>query len=167
VKTLVRTENLSLPLTLVLVGAVGLVVALESAFAISVKLPGHRAFPGALALLVAAQALAPLMLVAFAAAVSGSLVATGLVELPMVAVWVVPALALAYFYRERAMRWIGFFILAGLAFGLARYLALSYGFHKTPNFIRLGSHLAFGALGGLSAYASLGLVGRGDQKENV
>lgn len=156
-KTLVRTETLNLPLAAVLVGAVGLVVLLESAFAIPVKLPGHRAFPGALALLVAAQTLAPLMLVVFAAAVSGSLVALGLVEAPMLVVWVVPAVALAFFYKERMMRWVGFFILAGLAFGLARYLALSFGFHKTPNFIRLGSHLAFGALGGLSAYAAHGL----------
>jgi hypothetical protein len=154
VKTLVRTDTANLPIAAVLICAVGLVVLMESAFAISVKLPGHRAFPGALALLVAAQTLAPLMLVAFAMAVSGSLLAMGLIELPMVAVWLVPALALAFFFRERAIRWVGFFILAGLAFGLARYLSLSFGFHKTPSFIRLGSHLAFGALGGLSAYAS-------------
>jgi hypothetical protein len=163
-KTLVRTDTANLPLALVLICSVGLVVLMESAFAISVKLPGHRAFPGALALLVAAQTLAPLMLVAFAMAVAGSLMAMGLVELPMVAVWLVPALALAFFFRERTIRWVGFFILAGLAFGLARYLSLSFGFHKTPSFIRLGSHLAFGALGGLSAYASLRL-GKGKREE--
>ncbi len=165
--TLVRPETASLPMAIVLICAVGLVVLLESAFAIPVKLPGHRAFPGALALLVAAQTLAPLMLIVFAMAVSSTLVAMGLVELPMLAVWLVPALALAYFSREQVIRWVGFFILAGLAFGLARYLALSFGFHKTPTFIRLGSHLAFGALGGLSAYASMRLGKGGNTEEEA
>jgi hypothetical protein len=127
----------------------------ELVFDIPLKLPGHRALPGALALLVFAEAFAPLMIVLFAAIVSTSLLALGLGDGgPLIAaVWIGAALALFAMMHTRLRDTPWRFLLGGLAFGLLRYLSVLPGFHHTPELARIAGHLGFGLLGGLVAFA--------------
>jgi len=46
------------------------------------------------------------------------------------------------------------FFFMGLAFGFMMWLSKSIGFHKTPQFVRCAGHCAFGAAGGLAAWAA-------------
>jgi len=148
-------QRVSVPYMVLLVGFVGLAVAVETAFATPVRLPGHRALPGALVLLLAAEGLAPLLLLALAAMGPALLAALGYVSPLTVGVYLLPAMALVWWYRKPLMQGVAGFILVGLAFGLLRYLSVSFGFHHTPEFVRLGSHLAFGALGGVAAFGAV------------
>ena len=131
------------------------VLAMETVLAVPLKLPGHRALPGAIALLVFAEAFAPLLVLGLAATISAVLV-LGQAASPLIfAVWVVAALVVVALQRTRLAHTVFFFLAGGLVFGLLRYLAMAKGLHHTPDLIRLAGHLAFGGLGGA---VSFGLV---------
>lgn len=140
-----------------------LTTGLETVFHISVKLPGHRAFPGALALLIFAEAFAPLMLIGFAGLVSAILVTTGHADTLAIGVWVVTAVTIYGVSRTRLAHSLFYFVLCGLVFGLLRYLSNSWGFHHTPDAVRIGGHMGFGAIGGFMAYGVAHLTQRKDQ----
>lgn len=159
------------PITLVyaatLVGLLGLAVLLEMAFTGSLRLPGHRAFPGAFAIILLGEAFAPAILVALAAVASATLVALGFADVPIIAAWSLLALVAGLVYRKELARSLICFVLLGLLFGLLRYAALSFGFHKTPELVRLAGHLGFGAVGGAGAYLAAkatNALGNGNQK---
>jgi hypothetical protein len=141
---------------LVIAGAaILLAVALETAFAGALRLPGHRALPGALVLLLLAETLAPVALFAVAAAVSSILVATGKVDPLAILVWTGMAGATILAYRKEIARSVVTFLALGLLFGLATWLAKSFGPHKTPEVMRAAGHCAFGAFGGLLAWGGI------------
>ncbi len=145
--TLTRKEATTPLIAAALLFATGTVV-LETVFKVPVKIPGHRALPGALALLLFAEAFAPLLLCAFAAVVPTLLLAMGTGRPIAFAVWgVAAALVVLSSHRKWRSTWLWFLGL-GLVFGLLRYLSLLPGFHKTPELIRLAGHLGFGLLGG-------------------
>jgi len=129
-----------------------LAIAMETVLDVPLKLPGHRALPGAMALLVFAEAFAPILLIAFAGVVSAALVLQGTASAPLVAVWIAAALGIAAMGRTRLAHGAAYFLLGGLLFGLLRCLSASFGWHHTPDLVRYGGHAAFGALGGLAAY---------------
>lgn len=133
---------------------VGPSVAVESAFAVALRLPGHRALPGALVLLMLARVFAPMMFMGFAVVTSSFLVLAGFGSPLHIAVWTVSAALLIFVYREEISRSVVSFLLMGLAFGLVTWLSKSFGFHETPEFVRCAGHCAFGAAGGLAAWAA-------------
>ncbi len=137
-------------------------VLLESQLRIPVKLTGHRAFPGALVLLLLWEALPPLSILVFGSAL-GAVVALSAQEPLLFLVWAIPAACLA-FWRWRAWRSSALFAIAvGLMFGLLRCFALPGVFHHTPEALRLGGHLAFGGLGALVANLALAAWPREDR----
>jgi hypothetical protein len=148
----VWTEKTTVPLVLTAVSLGLLTIGLETVLHIPMKLPGHRAFVGALALLVCAEAFAPLILVAFAGAVSTFLVVAGGAPPISIAVWMAAALVIWKLGGTRLQNSVAIFLLGGLVFGFFRYLALMKGFHHTPELIRLGGHLGFGGAGGLISF---------------
>ncbi len=129
-----------------------LTLLLETVLASPVKLPGHRALPGAMTILLFAEVFTPVFLVGFALAVPAVLAAAGFADPVMILGWLVPALLLVLLGRTRLRQSVLYFLLVGLAFGLARYLLMLPGMHRTPEILRLGGHVAFGALGGLAAH---------------
>lgn len=138
-------------------------VCLELVFDAPLRLPGHRAFPGALALLVFGEAFAPLLTVAFAAAVTIPLLVFGDHGPLTSSVWLATAIALLGLTKTRLQASPWRFPLGGLLFGLLRYLTVLPGFHHTPEPARLAGHLGFGLLGGLVAFgAARMLAKRGD-----
>ena len=141
-------------------------LALETAFHLPVRLPGHRAFPGALALLMFAQAFAPAVLLGFAAIVSSILVIGGHATWLALGVWVLTGLGLWALKNTKIGRTFVFFIVGGLLFGLLRYLSVSQGFHHTPEIIRISGHLGFGLLGGMTSLGVSRLFGTKFQEEN-
>jgi hypothetical protein len=145
-------ETSTMPLVAMAVSLGLLTIAMETVLHVPMKLPGHRALPGALALLVFAQAFAPLIMLALAAAVSSTLVLMGHGDPISIAVWMVAAVAIWRMSGTKLERSVVFFLLGGLLFGLLRYLSMMKGFHHTPDMIRLGGHLGFGAAGGLVSY---------------
>ncbi len=139
-------------------------LAMESAFHIPVKLPGHRAFVGALALLTFAEAFAPVMLIGFAGMISAILV-LGMNAHPLTAVvWVSAAIVIWLLGKTRRTRvrshayTAAYFLLCGLLFGLFRYLAMMKGFHHTPEVIRMAGHLGFGSFAGLISFGATRLT---------
>jgi hypothetical protein len=138
----------------------GLVITLEAVVHLPVKMPGHRALPGALALLVMAETFGPLMLLALAAAVPTTLVLLGHCHPWAIAVWLVCAVLLAWTGRAPSGRRLIPCVLFGLLFGLLRYLSLVRGWHHAPELVRAAGHLCFGAGGGLLAFAVLRLSRR-------
>jgi hypothetical protein len=147
-------DRVTVPQVVLMVGFIGLAVAVESAFATSLRLPGHRAFPGALALLMLAELFAPAMLVCFAAATSSVLALTGYANPLAIAVWTVIAGLAAVLYRKELARSVVTWFLLGLGFGLLSWLTKTAGFHKTPEVMRCAGHCAFGAAGGVAAWAA-------------
>jgi hypothetical protein len=129
-------------------------IGMETVFNMPVKFPGHRAFPGALALLVFAEAFAPLALLLFAGVISAFLVAAGGAPMVIVAVWLVAAFLIYAISNTRLAKTIFFFVIGGLIFGGLRYLAFFKGFHHTPELIRLAGHLSFGGLAGLISFGA-------------
>lgn len=158
---LTRTRSQPVPLlVLALVAAAGAVL-LDTVFHVSLRLPGHRAFPGALAVLLLAGTLAPVVLVAAAGAVAGALVALdGPSLLPLA--WLLTAGLLAAVRPER-LAWA---LIAGLLFGALRYLGLPAAFHHAPDAVRLGGHLTFGLLGGIAGHAAIRALGRLDKERS-
>ena len=100
-----------------------LTIALEGSFHLPVKLPGHRAFSGALALLVFAEAFAPVFLIGFAAVVSAILVVQGHAAPTAIAVWTSSAVGIWLLSRTRKEQRVLLFLAGGLLFGLMRYLS--------------------------------------------
>ncbi len=134
-----------------------LAVIVETRLRVSVHLPGHRAMPGALVLLLLADGLAPALLMAVAALL-GVLTAM-LSGMPiLVAAWMVPAVLLILTRRaaRRGRSRVAVGLLCGLLFGILRLLALPNVHHHTPPTLRIAGHLIFGVLG---AAAALGLQG--------
>jgi hypothetical protein len=129
---------------------------LETAFAGSLRLPGHRALPGAFVLLLLADYLAPLLLLGFAAFTSCVLVATGYADsVTMVPVWILTATALVLVRRREFANSALCFLLTGVLFGLLRAVLGTPGFHKTPELLRIAGHVVFGAAGGLTAFGAV------------
>lgn len=160
VKALVVNDSpASLRLVIVALLIGGLALALETVLNVSLKLPGHRSLPGALALLLFAEAFAPLVLLGLAAMVSTVLVVAGGQPVLALAVWGLSAGGIAILGRTPMAHKAVYFVAGGLLFGLLRYLLLSSGMHHTPELIRLAGHLGFGGLGGaISLVLSRGLA---------
>lgn len=153
-QSLVVKDRLTVSRVVVALACMGLAIGMEMVFATALRLPGHRAFPGAFCLLLASEMLAPLALVTLAAAVPAALAAMGYGTFWTPVYWLAACAAIAWATRKDLGQSIYSFFLMGLVFGLARFAVLSFGFHKTPEMIRLAGHLAFGATGGLGAYAA-------------
>jgi hypothetical protein len=159
-----------------------LAVLLESVFNVPLKLPGHRALPGALAVLLFAEVLAPVALLLVAAAVPAALWLLGVGPLGLLVAWLGTAITLvglqrtrlgflvaaasrrAQPARRRSGRTLPAFVLLGLLFGLLRYLALAARWHHTAELVRLGGHLCFGGVGGLIAFAGSRAVTRASER---
>ncbi len=133
-------------------------IALEDAFHLPVRAPGHRAFSGALALLVFAEAFTPVILIGFATVVSSILVIRGDAAPAHIIVWTATAVGIWLLDKSKTQRRILVFVAGGLLFGLLRYLSNSWGFHHTPEIIRLAGHLGFGCAGGLLSFGIASLV---------
>jgi hypothetical protein len=156
VKALISNEAPASARLIIVAMLIGLLtLALETVLSVPLKAPGHRALPGALALLLFAEAFAPVVLLGFAAAISTILIFAGGQPPLVLAVWGLSALGIAALGRSPIAHKVVYFLLGGLVFGLLRYLLLSSGMHHTPELIRVVGHLGFGALGGALA---LGLV---------
>lgn len=136
------------------VGFAGLTIALEAALHLPMRLPGHRALPGALALLLFAEVAPAWALALFASAVPLTLAALGHLTGATLVPWLTLGVCLLLL-RDARFRHAGWFLLTcGLVFGALRYGALLALPHKTPGLVRLAGHLAFGGLGGLIAALS-------------
>ena len=145
-------DTSTMPLVVAAVSLGLLTIAMETVLHVPMKMPGHRALPGALALLVFAQAFAPFMMIALAGAVSSILVLLGHGDPISIGVWMVAAVVIWRMSGTKLERSVIYFLLGGLLFGLLRYLSTVKGFHHTPEIIRLGGHLGFGTAGGLVSY---------------
>lgn len=145
------SDRASVPVALLALAAGGLSIALETVFHLPVKLPGHRALPAALALLLFAEAFAPLVLVTLAAAVPLALLLLGEGAAWGLVVWLLPAALLILFEPSRARRPLLTCLALGLLVGLLRYLGLFIRPHHMPEAVRLVGHLCFGGVGGLLA----------------
>jgi hypothetical protein len=142
----VASRPVTIPLIVIALLLAGLAVVVESQLKLGVKLPGHRAFPGALVLSALAFASPRTLYLGFALVVG--VVIAALTSNPFVlAAWALPALLLAFVQPTSTWARVAIAIAAGLAFGLLRWLTLPEGLHHTPALIRLGGHLGFGALG--------------------
>lgn len=158
-KSIIRDEStLSMVLLAILCGLFAL--ALETVFHVSLKMPGHRALPGAMALLVMAETFTPLVLFGLAVAIPAILVGFGSAGPEMLLVWIAAAAFYAAVKRTKLNRKTAYFLLGGGLFGLFRFLSLSVGFHHTPSAVRLFGHLGFGILGGLIAFGAVRGVSR-------
>ncbi len=144
-------RSFDLPLLTATVACFALAAIVEAQVRSPVRLPGHRAFPGALVLVLAAGALRPRLLLPLAGAVG---VAIGLLTgTPLLAVtWLAPAALLAVAGRGASWRAAIIAVAVGLLFGGFRYLAHASP-HHVPQLVSLGGHLAFGTLGALVAAA--------------
>ena len=140
----------------ILGAAVVLTVLLESVLNVPLKLPGHRALPGAFTILLFAAALRPMPLLLFAAAVPTIILLLGYrgpAPWQLYVVWLVPAALVLLAGERRLRRSVIFFLVVGLLFGLLRYFSMAPGFHRAPEIIRVGGHVLFGLAGGLGAWA--------------
>ena len=140
----------------VLGAAVVLTVLLESVLNVPLKLPGHRALPGAFCILLFAAALRPVPLLLFATLVPALVLllgGRGLAGWQLFVVWLVPAGVVLLAGERRLRRSLAFFVVVGLLFGLLRYFSMAPGFHRTPELIRCGGHALFGILGAVGAWA--------------
>lgn len=146
-------RSFDLPLLTATVACFALAAIVEAQVRSPVRLPGHRAFPGALVLVLAAGALRPRLLLPLAGAVG---IAIGvLTGTPLLAVaWLAPATLLAGAGRGSSWRAAAVAVAAGVLFGGLRYLAHASP-HHLPQLVSLGGHLAFGTLGALVAAAAV------------
>ena len=137
---------------------VALTVGLELAAYSPLRLPGHRALPGALALLLCAEAFVPWIVVAFSVAVPALLIATGTSHPLGWVAYVGTAAAIvgaAHYRRARgtdapAATWT--WLVLGLLFGGLMWLSKGTIGHKTPDAARVAGHLVFGGAGGGLAF---------------
>ena len=128
-----------------------LAVLLEMRWGLPVKMPGHRALPGALALIVVAEVAAPWLILAYSVVMPLAIVALGRGELVLLVPWIGLALLLVALKDARWRRHAWFMVVAGLTYGALRFGVLLLGPHKTPQIVRALGHLLFGGLGGLLA----------------
>lgn len=130
-----------------------LAVGLESVFHQSVRLPGHRALPGALAMILVARATTPRAVVVFTLTVCGVLALLPASRVVAILPWLalLPLLLLSQRTRFANAAWM--LVGLGATFGLLRVGMLWGAVHKTPGLIRVVGHLSFGALGGGLAWA--------------
>jgi hypothetical protein len=149
----VARRPLTIPMVFLLLAFAAAALLLETQLSLGLRLPGHRAFPGGLALAAIAGAVSPVVLVGFAAVV-GALIAALSGHALFACAWLLPAALLAITRARTQLAQIALGLTAGLSFGLLRYLALFEAPHHTPASVRLAGHLAFGALG---AAVGLGL----------
>jgi hypothetical protein len=134
--------------------AVGLTVVtllLETRWGFHLRFPGHRALPGALALLVVAESAPAWMLLAYSVAMPLLVFGLGRGDPVLIVPWLGLALLLVALQRARWRKSLWFLVVAGLAYGALRFGVLLLGPHKTPQLVRAGGHLLFGGLGGLLA----------------
>jgi hypothetical protein len=124
---------------------------LETRWGLHLRFPGHRALPGAFALLVVAEAAPAWMLLAYSVAMPLLVIGLGRGDAVLVVPWLGLALLLVAVRTARWRRSLAFLVLAGLAYGVLRFGVLLVGPHKTPQLVRAGGHLLFGGLGGLLA----------------
>ena len=142
------------PTTLLVVAAViaSLVsLLLEMRWGLHLKLPGHRALPGALALLVVAETASPFILLGYALAMGLATLGLSGGQPVLLVPWLGLALVLVATARASWRRQLWFLAVAGLAYGALRFGVLLLGPHKTPQLVRALGHLLFGGLGGLLA----------------
>jgi len=141
---------------LLLGGAILLTVLLETILRGAVRLPGHRAFPGALAILLFAGMFRSWMLMAFAIAVPALLVLLGVGEAHggfVFVTWFSTAGAAAVAARKKQPGALAC-LAVGALFGLLRWVSSSGVAHHTPTMVRFSGHLLFGLLGGAVAWAA-------------
>jgi hypothetical protein len=148
------TRPVGLPVVIVTILFAVLAVVLEAALRVQLRLPGHRALPGALVLLVVAYSMSPARLLVVAAGL-GALTAAIAGAPLLVGVWLVPAILLALGRGWPARARVASGLACGLVFGLLRCFSSPATLHHTPQLLRLGGHLAFGALGAAAALALL------------
>ncbi len=142
------------PTTLLVVAAViaSLVsLLLELKWGLHLKLPGHRALPGALALLVVAESASPAVILVYAVAMPLAMIGLRGGEPVLLVPWLGLGLVLVATRRARFRRQLWFLVVAGLGYGALRFGVLLLGPHKTPQLVRALGHLLFGGLGGLCA----------------
>ena len=159
--TLIMDKESSLILAVIAVAFMFLAIGLETVLNVPLKLPGHRAFAGATALLLFAEALAPYLIVVLAGLISLFFVSVTGAEILIIPLWMVSAISIIAINKTKLAHSVVYFIFIGLIFGLLRYLFLSQGFHHTPDLIRIAGHLSFGCLGRMFSLAitrSLNLV---------
>ena len=137
-----------------------LTLLIETVFKFPFRATGHRAFPGALTLIMFTDCFGPMLVLPFAAAVPIALYLFGFGKPLMIAAWMVPAVALAAFWRGKLRGSLIFCVVIGLLFGLARFLSLEIAAHHMPDMMRLAGHLLFGGLGGLAAYPAVTILKR-------
>ncbi len=154
----------TVPLVLAVLVCAGLALLLESQLKLSLRLPGHRAFPAALALVLLARTVPRAALIGFAAVV-GALIAAVSANPLLALVWLAPAVLLAGVQPRPLAGRAAVAVGAGLALGLLRYLALAGSLHHTPDAVRLAGHLAFGALGSLGVAFELRGRRRGNHSQ--
>ena len=136
--------------------AIVLTVLLETVARGAVRLPGHRAFPGALSILLFAGLFPAWMLLAFAVAVPVVLVLLGVGEAHsglLFLAWLATAGAAAVATRHGQPRALSC-LAVGALFGLLRWGTLLGGAHHTPQLVRFTGHLMFGLLAGAAAWAA-------------
>jgi hypothetical protein len=144
-------RSFDLPLLTATVACFALAAILEAQVRSPMRLPGHRAFPGALVLVLGAGALRPRLLLPLGGAVG---IAIGLLTgTPLLAVaWLAPATLLALAGGGTSWRAVLTAVAVGVLFGGLRYLAHPSP-HRVPALVSLGGNLAFGTLGALVAAA--------------
>lgn len=150
----VARRPITIPVVVMLLACAAVALLLETQLRGQLRMPGHRAFPGGLALAALTGVVAPAVLAAFAAIV-GVAIAILMGNALIAVAWLLPALLLAFTRTRTQLATIAIGLSAGLGFGLLRFLALLEAPHHTPTTIRLLGHLGFGALG-----AAAGLVVR-------
>ena len=117
------------------------------------KLPGHRALPGVLTLLMFSRCFKPFLLLIFSLAMPVFIIAIGISPATFLVVWILPTLVIILLQNKKLTRSIIFFLSIGLLFGGLSFLLSTYfGIHKTPEILRFAGHLLFGGLGGLGVY---------------
>ncbi|MCC6522320.1 MAG: hypothetical protein IT373_06645, partial [Polyangiaceae bacterium] len=112
-----------------------LAVLLEMSWGLPVKMPGHRALPGALALLVVAEVAAPWLILAYSVLTPLVIVWLDRGGLELLVPWVGLALLLVALKDARFRRRGWALVVAGLVYGALRYGVL-LGPHKTPQIVR-------------------------------
>lgn len=155
----VRSRSLEIRVAL-LVLFVGMSVLLETVFHLPVRMPGHRAFPTAVSILLFADTFGAGLLLPFAVVIPAIMYALGMNTPLMVISWVIPAAVLMIPAVRKRQESVVICIAVGVIAGLSRFLALDFGVHKQSEAIRLAGHASFGVLGGLTAWAALKAVPR-------
>lgn len=139
-----------------------LTVLLETVLKSPLRLTGHRAFPGALTLLLFADTFGPLYAVPFAIVVPLFLTLAGVSKPMMIASWALAALFILAVGGWRDRKPLLYCLAAGLVFGLGRCLMTGGGFHHMIEPVRMIGHSIFGMLGGFAAWGMMKTPGRRD-----